>query len=270
MAYPVRTVATVLVAAYHSRYGKTPCPKQLEKLLFYADGHHLATTGEALFNEEIQAWEEGPVCPNAMPAYHGAKKYQPIPLVNPTAVLSRTAIASIVIAIALFGSLDADDIGEKTHTEAPYVQTWNNGAGRNNVIPEDIMKDFFRTHEIVTTPMTLLNDNYLISQGVSIERETAVLDYLKKHLHLEPFLNALIRRAQTEIAGAKQIVVELYEDPEINHPYLNVLVRKTENDSLGFELDTIWEKTVDDLKPDLRNGSVNLMTDFRPPQEAAA
>ena len=241
----------------------------MEKLLFYAEGHHLATTGNALFNEEIQAWEEGPVCPNALPAYGGAKKYQPIPLSNPIPTVSLAAISSITIAISLFGKLDADQIGEKTHTEAPYLQTWNNGLGRNHVIPEEFMKDFFKNHEITTTPMTTLHENTLITQRVSIENEGAVLDYLKNHSHLEPFLNALIRRAQTEIGGEKEITVELYEDPEIDHRYLNVLVRQPEYNELGAQLDRIWDTTFQELKPNLRNGTVNLMTDFCQPKTVA-
>lgn len=270
MAYPVRTVASALIGAYHTRYRKTPCPKQLEKLLYYAEGHHLATTGTALFNEEIQAWAEGPVCPSTKPVYGGAKKYQPIPLPKSIPALNKSAYASVLVAVALFGSLDADVIGEKTHTEAPYVQTWDNGHGRNNVIPEELMKEFFRNHEIVTTPMTILNESNLISQGVTIDRTAMVTSYLKKHPHLEPFLNALLRHAQSEIEGPKEITVELYEDAEIDYRYLNVLVRKEDFTNLGEQLDHIWEATFNEIKPDLSKGTVNLMTDFCQPKLAVA
>lgn len=270
MAYPVRMVAEALIGAYHSRYGKTPCPKQLEKLLYYAEGHHLATTGTPLFDEDIQAWEQGPVCPKVLPVYGGVKKYDPIPLPKIIPALHKTAIASIVIAVALFGKLDADIIGEKTHTEAPYAQTWDGGLGKNKVIPEQTMREFFKTHEIVTTPMTIIDDKSLISQGVAIEQSDVVADYLRAHPHLEPFLNELIQRAQTEIAGAKEITVEVYQDPEIDHRYLNVLVRQAKCAELGTALDIIWENTFNKLKPNLMNGTVNLMTDFCPPKTVAA
>lgn len=39
---------------------------KVQKLLYYAQGLHLALYGEPLFTEEIQAWRYGPVCP---PAY---------------------------------------------------------------------------------------------------------------------------------------------------------------------------------------------------------
>ena len=34
---------------------------KLQKLLYYAQGVCLAITGNTLFNEEIQAWQHGPV-----------------------------------------------------------------------------------------------------------------------------------------------------------------------------------------------------------------
>lgn len=35
--------------------------KKLHKLLYYCQGHHLATFGRPLFNETISAWDMGPV-----------------------------------------------------------------------------------------------------------------------------------------------------------------------------------------------------------------
>src|SRR5579859_3107573 len=35
--------------------------KKLHNLLYYCQGHHLATLGEALFGETVSAWDMGPV-----------------------------------------------------------------------------------------------------------------------------------------------------------------------------------------------------------------
>jgi uncharacterized phage-associated protein len=35
--------------------------KKLHKLLYYCQGHHLATFGKPLFGESISAWDMGPV-----------------------------------------------------------------------------------------------------------------------------------------------------------------------------------------------------------------
>jgi len=102
----------------------------------------------------------------------------------------------------------------------------------------------------------------LFTQGVIVERRDAVLGYLKSHPHLEPFLIELIVQAKTQVPGPKEITVELYEEPEIRHRYLNVLVRQPTYGDLGGLLDLIWSETFQWLRPDLRHGAVNLMTDF--------
>lgn len=45
---------------------------KLQKLVFYAQGLHLALEGTPLFDEKIKAWEYGPVVPQL---YHDYKKY---------------------------------------------------------------------------------------------------------------------------------------------------------------------------------------------------
>lgn len=45
---------------------------KLQKLVYYAQGLHLAEYGEPLFSERIEAWMYGPVIPDL---YHHYKKY---------------------------------------------------------------------------------------------------------------------------------------------------------------------------------------------------
>lgn len=102
----------------------------------------------------------------------------------------------------------------------------------------------------------------LLAQGAIVERRDAVMGYLKRHPHLERFLIELIVQAKTQVLDPKEITVELYEDPEIRHRYLNVLVRQPTYGDLGGQLDRIWSETFQRLRPNLRHGAVNLMTDF--------
>ncbi|MBU4610324.1 SocA family protein [Achromobacter sp. GG226] len=52
-------------------------PMKLQKLVYYANGWYLGTTGTPLINEPIEAWPYGPVIPSI---YHEFKQYgrQPI------------------------------------------------------------------------------------------------------------------------------------------------------------------------------------------------
>ncbi len=49
---------------------------KLHKLLYYAAGWHLGFTGEPLFDEDIEAWQYGPVVPSIYLAsecvFHGS------------------------------------------------------------------------------------------------------------------------------------------------------------------------------------------------------
>ncbi len=45
---------------------------KLQKLLYYAQGHHLGKTSEPLFQDQIKAWSHGPVVPKV---YHEFKSF---------------------------------------------------------------------------------------------------------------------------------------------------------------------------------------------------
>lgn len=47
-------------------------PLKLQKLLYYAQGFSLAIRGEALFEDEFEAWPHGPVVPSV---YHHFKRF---------------------------------------------------------------------------------------------------------------------------------------------------------------------------------------------------
>jgi uncharacterized phage-associated protein len=51
---------------------------KLQKLLYYAQGFSLACNNESLFNEPIEAWEHGPVCPELYQEYKAYKR-RPVP-----------------------------------------------------------------------------------------------------------------------------------------------------------------------------------------------
>ena len=46
-----------------SRSDSDLTPWKLQKLLYYAQGHHLAEFGDPLFKDDLIAWEQGPIVP---------------------------------------------------------------------------------------------------------------------------------------------------------------------------------------------------------------
>ena len=53
--------AATVAAALRARLTPAPGDVKLHKLLYYAQGWHLARTGRPLFPEAVEAWTDGPV-----------------------------------------------------------------------------------------------------------------------------------------------------------------------------------------------------------------
>lgn len=112
---------------------------KLQKLLYYAQGCTLALTGEPLFDDEILAWEHGPVVPEI---YHKYKKNEAngIPYdsnFDYCSLDSRTA-AILEEVYQEFGQYSAWKLRNMTHQETPWKKT-----KKNDVISNELIKDYF-------------------------------------------------------------------------------------------------------------------------------
>ena len=112
---------------------------KLQKLLYYAQGCTLALTGEPLFDDEILAWEHGPVVPEI---YHKYKKNgsNGIPYDSNFDYRSldpRTA-AILEEVYQEFCQYSAWKLRNMTHQETPWKKT-----KKNDVISNELIKDYF-------------------------------------------------------------------------------------------------------------------------------
>ena len=125
---------------------------EVQKLLFFLEGWHLATVGDSLFDEEFQAWANGPVIKTV---YERLLRYS-------AHSIPRSEIKSLDFAI--LGSLTLDLISRvfKTYREydpgaliglthlpgTPWAQVRNahgiaKGATSTVIIPKTCMKEWF-------------------------------------------------------------------------------------------------------------------------------
>jgi uncharacterized phage-associated protein len=115
---------------------------KLQKLLYYAQGYHLAKYDEPLFYETIEAWPHGPVVPSiyrAYSQYEGGRIPKPEgfnPEILPPKV--RHLLDKVYQA---FGQYTAWKLREMTHEEAP----WLIARAEDTFISHDLIRDFFKS-----------------------------------------------------------------------------------------------------------------------------
>lgn len=116
---------------------------KLQKLLYYAQGYHLALFDNELFQEEIEAWTHGPVCPKI---YHEFKEYgsNSIPYTNMenfSECFTNEQLDFLDEVYNVFGQFSAWKLRDMTHEESP----WINNKAFNGIISTDEMNDYFKS-----------------------------------------------------------------------------------------------------------------------------
>lgn len=112
---------------------------KVQKLLFYAQGFHLAMFGKPFFEEEILAWLYGPVVPEI---YHQFKAHGPgpIPLDSEYTfdIFSKEQIELLGEIQTLYGQFSAIKLMDMTHKETPWLS-----VELRAVISKDSMRRHF-------------------------------------------------------------------------------------------------------------------------------
>ena len=114
---------------------------KLQKVVYYAQGFHLALNNVPLFDEAIVAWEHGPVVESV---YHEYKKHGssaiPVPENLDDTILNNDQKDLLKEVYEVYGQFSAWKLRNMTHSELPWLKT-----PRNEEIDIDLMKSFFKT-----------------------------------------------------------------------------------------------------------------------------
>ena len=115
---------------------------KLQKLVYYAQGFHLAMYDTPLFDEEIEAWEHGPVISELYHKYktHGASGL-PRPEKYPD-VFSKKQEKLLDDIYEIIGQYSAWKLRNQTHSEPPWKKAKILYGG---VISQSDMKKYFKT-----------------------------------------------------------------------------------------------------------------------------
>lgn len=136
-------VAAYFLAKVEVEDGELISNLKLQKLLYYAQGNHLALHGEILFPEPIEAWNHGPVVPSV---YHEYKHYGasniPCPEDFDATQYGEDVQDFLDEVYSVYGQFSAWKLRQMTHEEPPWKEAFENGRTR---ISPDAMKAFFKT-----------------------------------------------------------------------------------------------------------------------------
>lgn len=142
-------MATVFDVAFYilDKLGDMSTMK-LQKLCYYAQAWSLAWDGFPLFDEEFQAWANGPVCRELYEFHRGEF------LINSEKLeerktnykFSATEKETLDIVISDYGSKEAFWLSELTHKERPWVETRGSlslGERSDEIISKELMQEYY-------------------------------------------------------------------------------------------------------------------------------
>jgi uncharacterized phage-associated protein len=140
--YPMTAhdVAKYFVSLVDEDAGDSISNLKVQKLLYYAQGFHLAVYDAPLFPEAIKAWAHGPVVPQV---YHVYKEYGSSPIAVERVNLDEypAPVRELLDEVwGVYGQFTASKLETMTHAEPPWLNT-----PQSEAIPHDLMAEFFKT-----------------------------------------------------------------------------------------------------------------------------
>jgi uncharacterized phage-associated protein len=120
---------------------------KLQKLVYYSQAWSLAWDGVPLFNEEFQAWSNGPVCAELFDAHRGRFLISSDDLAAYGDYrLSDCENETIDIVIATYNKYNSQQLSDMTHQERPWKEARNGfapGERCHNIISKETMQDYY-------------------------------------------------------------------------------------------------------------------------------
>ena len=117
---------------------------KVQKLLYYAQGHHLGQGKGLLFDDPIQAWDHGPVVPSVYHVFKGkgSRDLDLVPEDDFEFHKVDTATSDFLIAVwEAYAQFSPWKLRNMTHEPGPWTETFN--GAKHQVIPARAMEEFF-------------------------------------------------------------------------------------------------------------------------------
>ena len=119
---------------------------KLQKLCYYSQAWSLVWDDSPLFEEDFQAWENGPVCPELFFKTQGKYKVSASDESGGNGDLSDNQKDTIDRVLAHYGGHDAQWLSQLTHMEEPWIKAREGmpaGARCTNIIIKESMALYY-------------------------------------------------------------------------------------------------------------------------------
>lgn len=117
---------------------------QLQKILYFIQGEHLAQKGTPLFDKDFEAWQYGPVIRSVYSKYCGYGASSIVMLNKPCEELDSEICKFVDPIVDRLREENAWSLVEKSHKQGgAWERTFQDGKGRNYVISKDEIKKEF-------------------------------------------------------------------------------------------------------------------------------
>jgi uncharacterized phage-associated protein len=144
MVYPVLHIANKIIAHTDIEHGELISNLKLQKLLYYMQGYFIAVFGEPLFENEIEAWQYGPVVRDMYNHFkgNGASSIS-LDETATIAELNKSEESLFDEVLNEYSQYSAIKLMNMTHEELPWVKTFSEDPQGN--ISVDLLTVYFKT-----------------------------------------------------------------------------------------------------------------------------
>ena len=145
----VEKMATVLdVARYILEKQGSMTTMKLQKLCYYVQAWHLAWYEIPMFDEDFEAWANGPVCPELFSYHKGKFVISSLDLPQKSESFCKNQVETIDKILNYYGDKEPNWLSELTHMERPWKEAREKasalpGSYCNEIITKESMLDYY-------------------------------------------------------------------------------------------------------------------------------
>lgn len=129
--------------------------KKLQKLLYFSQAHYLALYGTPLFEEDFEAWDQGPVIREVWVQNKSSAKDNSYEVMLTRdfdfSIFSKEKTQFLASIWNTYGSLHPNYLSAKTHQELPWIINYDKTSSKHNkVIPKQVIENYYYLAGLVT------------------------------------------------------------------------------------------------------------------------